>query len=58
MAKDFERDAGPGERVPGEPPSHGCDSANMSGHVIPAMLHGNQYAVLCDAEPTELDVSE
>ena len=51
-------DAGPGERVPGEPPSHGRDSANVSGHAIPAVLCGNQYAVLYDTEPTEIDVLE
>ena len=50
--------AGPGERVPGEPPSHGRDSANVSGHAICAMLHGNQCAVLYDTEPTEIDVLE
>ena len=49
-------DAGPGERVPGEPPSRGRDSANVSGHAIPAVLHGNQCAVLHDAEPTETEV--
>ena len=49
-------DAGPGERVPGEPPSHGRDSANVSGHAIPAVLYGNQYAVLYDTEPTEIEV--
>ena len=49
-------DAGPGERVPGEPPSHGRDSANVSGHTIPAMLCGNQYAVLFDTEPTENEI--
>ena len=49
-------DTGPGERVPGEPPSHGRDSANVSGHAIPAMLYGNQYAVLFDTEPTEIEV--
>ena len=46
-------DAGLGERVPGEPPSHGRDSANVSGHAIPAILCGNQYKVLCDAMPTD-----
>ena len=49
-------DTGPGERVPGEPPSHERDSANVSGHAIPAVLCGNQYAVLYDMEPTEIEV--
>ena len=49
-------DVGPGERVLGEPPSHGHDSANVSGHAIPAVLCSNQYAVLFDAEPTENEV--
>ena len=49
-------DAGPGERVPGEPLSHGRDSANVSGHAIPAMLCGIQYAALFDTEPTENEV--
>ena len=48
-------DAGPGSTVPEEHLSHGRDSSNMSGHAIPAMLCGNQYAVLFDAEPTELE---
>ena len=51
-------DAGPGVENPGDPPSHGRDSANVSGHAIPTVLHGNQYAVLYDAEPTEIDVLE
>ena len=51
-------DAGPGVEVPGDPPSQGRDSVNVSEHAIPAVLCGNQYAVLYDAEPTELDVSE
>ena len=51
-------DVGPGVEVPGDPPSHGRDSANVSGHAIPAVLYGNQYAVLCDTEPTEIDVLE
>ena len=38
-------DAGLGERVSGEPPSHGCDSANVSGHAVPAVPHGNQVLV-------------
>ena len=49
-------EAGLGLTVPGEQPSHGRDSANVSGHAIPAVLHGNQYAALCDAEPTEAEV--
>ena len=49
-------DAGPGERVPGEPPSHGRDLANVSGHAIPAVLYSNQCAVLYDTEPTEIEV--
>ena len=49
-------DTGPGERVPGELPSHGCDSVNVSGHTIPAMLCGNQCVVLFDMEPTEIEV--
>ena len=51
----FHIDAGPGLRVPEEPPSHGRDSANVSGHAIPAVLHGNQYTVLFDTEPTEME---
>ena len=46
-------DAGPGVEVPGDPPSQGRDSVNVSGHAIPAVLYGNQYAVLYDAETTE-----
>ena len=46
-------DAGPGSTVPGEQLSHGCDSSNMSGHTIPAVLCGNQCKVLFDVEPTE-----
>ena len=42
--------------VPGDPPSHGRDSANVSGHAIPAVLHGNQCTVLHDTEPTEMEV--
>ena len=41
--------------VPGDPPSQGRDSVNVSGHAIPAVLCGNQYAVLYDTEPTELE---
>ena len=41
--------------VPGDPPSQGRDSVNMSGHAILAVLCGNQYAVLYDAEPTEME---
>ena len=48
-------DAGPGMEVPGDPPSQGRDSANVSGHAIPAVLCSNQYAVLYDTEPTELE---
>ena len=39
-------DAGPGMEVPGDPLSQGRDSVNVSGRAIPAVLHGNQYAVL------------
>ena len=46
-------DAGPGSTVPEEQLSHGHDSSNMSGHAIPAMPFGNQYAALFDTEPTE-----
>ena len=48
-------DAGPGMEVPGDSTSQGRDSVNVSGHAIPAVLYGNQYAVLFDAEPTELE---
>ena len=41
--------------VPGDPPSHGRDSATVSGHAILAVLYGNQYTVLYDTEPTEID---
>ena len=51
--KDMHHDAGPGLTVPDEHLSHGCDSANMSGHTIPAVLCGNQCAVLCDAMPAD-----
>ena len=46
-------DAGLGSKVPPEPPSRGCDSAQVGGHAIPAILCGNQYAVLYDAMPTD-----
>ena len=49
-------DAGPGSTVPEEQLSHGRDSSNVSGHVIPAVLCGNQYTVLFDAEPTEDEI--
>ena len=49
-------DVGPGSTVLEEQLSHGRDSSNMSGHAIPAMPHGNQYAVLFDAEPTEDEI--
>ena len=48
-------DTGPGMEVPGDPPSQGHDSVNVSGHAIPAVPHGNQYALLFDTEPTELE---
>ena len=48
-------DTGPGLQVPNEQLSPGCDSANVSGHAIPAVPCGNQCAVLFDAEPTELE---
>ena len=48
-------DAGPGMEVPGDSTSQGRDSVNVSGHAIPAVLCGNQYAVLFDTEPTELE---
>ena len=46
-------DADPGLTVLGEQLSHGRDLANMSGHAIPAVPCGNQYAVLCDTMPTD-----
>ena len=49
-------DTGPGLTVPEEQLSHGCDSSYMSGHAIPAVLCGNQYAVLFDTEPTEDEI--
>ena len=48
-------DAGPGMEVPGDSTSQGRDSVNVNGHAIPAVLYGNQYAVLFDTEPTELE---
>ena len=45
--------AGPGLTVPGEQLSHGRDSSNVSGHAIPAIPCGNQYAVLYDTKPTD-----
>ena len=48
-------DAGPGMEVPGDTTSQGRDLVNVSGHAIPAVLYGNQYAVLFDTEPTELE---
>ena len=48
-------DAGPGMEVPGDSTSQGRDSVNVSGHAIPEMLYGNQYAVLYDTGPTELE---
>ena len=52
----MESDAGQGMEVPGDPPSHERDSANVSGRNIPAVLHGNQCAALCDTEPAETEV--
>ena len=46
-------DAGPGMEVPGDSTSQGCDLVNVSGHAIPAVLYGNQCAVLYDTEPIE-----
>ena len=48
-------DAGPGVEVSGDSTSQGRDSVNVSGHAVPAVLCGNQYAVLYDTEPTELE---
>ena len=48
-------DAGPGMEVPGDSTSQGRDSVNVSEHAIPAVPYGNQYAVLFDTEPTELE---
>ena len=49
-------DAGPGSTVPVEQLSHGRDSSHMSGHAIPAVLCGNQHAILFDTEPTEDEI--
>ena len=49
-------DVGPGLTVLGEQLSDGRDSANVSGHTIPAVLCGNQCAVLFDTEPTEDEI--
>ena len=49
-------DAGPGMEVPGDSTSQGRDSVNVSGHAIPAVLCGDQYAVLYDTEPAGLEV--
>ena len=51
----FYVDAGPGMEVPGDSTSQGRDSVNVSGHAIPAVLYGNQYAALYDTEPTEME---
>ena len=48
-------DAGPGSRVPPEPPSHGRDSAQVGGHTTPVVLCSNQYAVLHDTMPTDIE---
>ena len=48
-------DAGPGMEVPGDSTSQGRDLVNVSGHAIPAVPYGNQYAVLYDTEPTEME---
>ena len=48
-------DTGPGVEVPGDLPSQGRDSANVSGHAVPAVPYGNQYAALFDTEPAELE---
>ena len=53
IVKCSDGDVGPGSTVPGEQLSHGHDLSNMSGHAIPAVPHGNQYAVLYDMEPTD-----
>ena len=45
-------DAGLCLRVLHEPPSHGRDLAQVGGHATPAVLCGNQCAVLCDPMPT------
>ena len=49
-------DAGPGSTVLEEQLSHGCDLSNMSGHAIPAVLHGDQCAALFDTEPAEDEI--
>ena len=46
-------DEGPGLTVPDEQLSHGRDLSNASGHTIPAVLCGDQCAVLCDTKPTD-----
>ena len=46
-------DAGLGLRVPHERPSHGRDLAQVGGHAVPAISHGNQYAALCGAMPAD-----
>ena len=45
-------DVGLGLTVLDEQLSHGPDSANVGGHAIPAILCGNQCAVLYDTMPT------
>ena len=49
-------DVGPGSTVPEEQLSHGRDSANVSGHAIPAVPHGKQCAALFDTEPAENEI--
>ena len=41
--------------VPGDTTSQGRDSVNVRGHAIPPVLYCNQYAVLFDTGPTELE---
>ena len=53
MKKVLKNDAGLGLTVLDEQLSHGRDLANVSGHAIPAVLCGNQYAVLYDAMPAD-----
>ena len=36
-----------------EPPSHGHDSAQVGGHAVPTILHGNQCTVLHDTMSTD-----
>ena len=48
-------DAGSDLRVPHELPSHGRDSAQVGGHAIPAILHGNQCTALYDTMPTVIE---